>query len=133
VGPRITLPDGVRLARKSSRPRAKASAGGYATWVDTDFLNVLTPNDGLNVNKSGPKVAIVKQTHLIEQGGRLRGLTPLEWERAMGFPDDWTAGIPDAERYYALGDAFPPPMAEWLGKRLVQVSQTLPMLPEIVR
>ena len=29
----------------------------------------------------------------------LRKMTPLEWERLQGFPDNWTAGIADVHRY----------------------------------
>lgn len=107
--------------------------GAYATWVESEFFNVLTPNDGLNVNEKlgTATLAPQKQTHLILQDERVRVLTPLEWERLQGFPDDWTAGIPDAQRLYALGDAMNVDMAAWLGQRIVQVHRALPMLPEV--
>lgn len=120
------------VVRKSARPRASADEGGYATWVESDFANVLTANDGLNVNVKTGRVdlAPVKQTHLIYQESRVRALTPLEWERLMGFPDNWTAGMPDEQRLYALGDAFAPPVAKALGEALVEVNAALPLLPE---
>lgn len=132
VGPRSLAPSGVQFARKSARPTGKATEGAYATWVESDFFNVLTPNDGLNVNeKTGvATLAPQKQTHIVLQGGRARVLTPVEWERLQGFPDDWTAGIPDEQRLYALGDAMHVDMAEWLGRRLKAVHDSLPLLPE---
>lgn len=36
---------------------------------------------------------------------RIRRLTPVECERLQGFPDGWTAGISDSQRYKCLGNA----------------------------
>jgi DNA (cytosine-5)-methyltransferase 1 len=53
-----------------------------------------------------------------------RRLTPREWERAQGFPDDYSLvpfrGRPasDSQRRRAIGNAFPPPVLRWLGERI---------------
>ncbi len=45
--------------------------------------------------------------HVIEaKSGRLRRLTPVEIERLNGFPDDWTAGLPDNRRAFLMGNAL---------------------------
>jgi DNA (cytosine-5)-methyltransferase 1 len=49
----------------------------------------------------------------------VRRLTPRECERLQGFPDDWTAGEPDAPRYRQLGNAVCVPVAAWIGGRLL--------------
>jgi hypothetical protein len=36
---------------------------------------------------------------------RLRRLTPTECERLQGFPDGWTEGVSDTQRYKCLGNA----------------------------
>lgn len=36
---------------------------------------------------------------------RVRRLTPKECERLQGFPDDWTAGVSDTQRYKQCGNA----------------------------
>lgn len=36
---------------------------------------------------------------------RVRRLTPLECERLQGFPDGWTKGLSDSQRYKCLGNA----------------------------
>ena len=36
---------------------------------------------------------------------RIRRLTPIECERLQGFPDSWTTGISDTQRYKCLGNA----------------------------
>ncbi len=37
--------------------------------------------------------------------GRIRRLTPMECERLQGFPDNWTAGVSDTQRYKQMGNA----------------------------
>jgi C-5 cytosine-specific DNA methylase len=59
----------------------------------------------------------------------VRKLMPLEWERLMRFPDDYTlvryrgpAGFcPDAPRYKALGNSIVVPMLRWIGERIAMV------------
>ena len=55
----------------------------------------------------------------------VRRLTPRECERLQGFPDDWTAipGMADGPRYKCLGNAVTVNVAEWIGRRLAEVSQ----------
>jgi DNA (cytosine-5)-methyltransferase 1 len=45
------------------------------------------------------------QQHTIAKGGGIRRLTPKECERLQGFPDNWTEGISDTQRYKCLGNA----------------------------
>ena len=62
--------------------------------------------------------------------GRVRRFTPLEVERAQGFPDQWT-GISEVEgfrqdrvdslRYHAVGNSVTPAVAEWIGNRVKSV------------
>lgn len=53
----------------------------------------------------------------------VRRLTPREWERLQGFPDDWTLvpGASDTARREALGNAFAVPVVRWILRRLVTV------------
>lgn len=46
--------------------------------------------------------------------GRYRRLTPNEYARLQGFPDGWCDVVPRHLRYKLLGNAVPPPMAEWV-------------------
>ncbi len=43
--------------------------------------------------------------HGVFNGTRIRRLTPTECERLQGFPDGWTEGISDSQRYKCLGNA----------------------------
>jgi DNA (cytosine-5)-methyltransferase 1 len=58
-------------------------------------------------------------------GMGVRRLTPLECERLMGWPDEWTRytsdgqEISDSHRYRMCGNGIIATMAEWLGHRLI--------------
>jgi site-specific DNA-cytosine methylase len=49
----------------------------------------------------------------------IRRLTPTECERLQGFPDGWTEGQADSNRYKQLGNAVAVPVVEWIIKRMV--------------
>jgi site-specific DNA-cytosine methylase len=64
---------------------------------------------------------------LVIEGDRLRILTPREWERLMGFPDDFTL-VPnhknqlaeDSPRFTGLGNSIVVPILSWIGQRIAQ-------------
>jgi len=47
---------------------------------------------------------------------RIRRLTPIECERLQGFPDQWTEGVSDTQRYRLLGNAVTVNVIEFLGE-----------------
>jgi len=51
---------------------------------------------------------------------RIRRLTPLECERLQGFPDGWTEGVSDTQRYKMLGNAVTVNVIEAIGQRLIE-------------
>ncbi len=48
----------------------------------------------------------------------IRRLTPMECERLQGFPDNWTEGISDTQRYRCIGNAVSVPIVELIMRRL---------------
>ena len=48
----------------------------------------------------------------------VRRLTPLECERLQGLPDDWTAGVSDAQRYKMIGNGMAQPIADWIFRQV---------------
>jgi len=52
---------------------------------------------------SNTLTGVEKDNRVID--GKIRRLTPKECERLQGFPDGWTDGISDAQRYKTLGNA----------------------------
>ena len=64
-------------------------------------------------------------TRLVMDGNRVRYLTPREYERLQGFPDDYTAGHSDTRRYKMLGNSMPVPVIRWLGQRILAVNREI--------
>jgi len=50
--------------------------------------------------------------------GLIRRLTPIECERLQGFPDGWTKGVSDTQRYKMLGNAVTVNVVEAIGRQL---------------
>ncbi len=42
---------------------------------------------------------------MVKQNMKIRRLTPIEFERLQGFPDNWTEGVSDTQRYKQMGNA----------------------------
>lgn len=55
---------------------------------------------------------------VLETDGRLRRLTPLECERLLGFPDNWTKGFKDTIRYRMCGNSVVIPIVDWIYSRI---------------
>lgn len=62
---------------------------------------------------------------LVPDEWTVRRLTPLEYERLQGFPDEWTAGGSDSARYKTLGNSMAVPVMRWIGERIEQVEGIL--------
>lgn len=58
----------------------------------------------------------------VSQNGRLRRLTPIECERLMGFPDNYTAIANPrlTNRYQATGNSWAVPVVRWIMNRLLE-------------
>lgn len=48
----------------------------------------------------------------------IRRLTPMECERLQGFPDNWTDGQADSNRYKQMGNAVAVPVVAWIIGRM---------------
>lgn len=58
----------------------------------------------------------------VVQDGRIRRLSPLECERLMGFPDNYTdiSTARKTTRYQATGNSWVVPVVRWIGRRLCE-------------
>lgn len=61
-----------------------------------------------------------KQAKQIYVNGKLRRLTPLEYEMIQGFPHGYTVGFSDTQRYKMLGNAVTVNVIKEIGKKLQQ-------------
>lgn len=56
---------------------------------------------------------------MVRETGVVRRLTPMECERLQGFPDNWTDGQADSNRYKQMGNAVAVPVVSWIVERMV--------------
>jgi DNA (cytosine-5)-methyltransferase 1 len=50
----------------------------------------------------------------------IRRLTPIECERLQAFPDNWTTGLSDTQRYKCLGNAVTVNVIEAIGRQITE-------------
>ncbi|HYD92580.1 MAG TPA: DNA (cytosine-5-)-methyltransferase [Flavobacterium sp.] len=72
--------------------------------------------DGLAATIKAGESGTQKPKALI--GMQIRRLTPVECERLQGFPDGWTEGVSDTQRYKCLGNAVTVNVVEWIVSNL---------------
>ena len=93
----VLITEGENMATLM-RMREGKPGGGKGPLISEDkSLTIATYNDQTLLNK-----------------GIVRRLTPVECERLQGFPDDWTAGQSDSQRYKQMGNAVAVPVVEWV-------------------
>lgn len=88
----------------------KATKKGYAEvhpneGVDLTFINSKTRRGRLMKDKSNCLTA-ANYDYCWYDGYICRKLTPIECERLQTFPDNWTEGISNTQRYKALGNSW---------------------------
>ena len=120
-----------------NKSRRAQSETDYETWVEGGVVPTLNAFDNGDVRATtliifyGNRVDDVRiqggvintlQARMGTGGNNMpmiatsqvRRLTPVECERLQGFPDDWTEGQSDTNRYKQMGNAVAVPVVEWL-------------------
>ena len=93
-----------------------------------DFRN----DEGLRIRKDGNSPCLSTRKHsktdistmpplIIDKN--IRRLTPTEAERLQGFPDGWTDGQSDTQRYKQLGNAVSVPVVKVIGEKIWRLTQ----------
>lgn len=114
------------------RQREGKDGGGKGPLFSDKSLTIATSNDqtlfisptltAYNLDSRSPQSSeqtnIVNAVHSVTS--IVRRLTPIECERLQGFPDGWTAGQADGQRYKQMGNAVAVPVVEWIMQRLVK-------------
>ena len=101
----------------------EATKKGYAVAEEGDSINLSVPNSKTRRGRVGKKVAQTLDTGVHQytlRSSRIRRLTPTECERLQGFPDGWTEGISDTQRYKCLGNAVTTNVVCEIAKRLLK-------------
>jgi len=131
----------AKWAKGSGGPSGDECQNLVSETVIAKFARGATGNEGANIiaetltancrnyAKAGNNAGIVNP---VIEGYRVRRITPLECERLMGFPDDYTY-VPvkthkngntvwssDSQRYKALGNSMAVPVIRWIGERIMK-------------
>ena len=95
----VLTPD--RAEKRQNGRRMKDSEEPMFTLTGQDIHGVMLRDgrDNRSCLKSG------RTTEVGVEGMSIRRLTPVECERLQGFPDNFTEGISDTQRYKSLGNA----------------------------
>ena len=91
--------------RSPDRPSLKYSSGGSGH---------LSRKDGYSYCLDGGNCQAVEYTN------NIRRLTPVECERLQGFPDNWTEGVSDTQRYKQLGNAITVNVIQAIGEKILK-------------
>jgi DNA (cytosine-5)-methyltransferase 1 len=59
------------------------------------------------------------QQHTLTPDMKIRRLTPRECERLQGFPDGWTDGVSDSQKYKTLGNAVTVNVVEVIIRKII--------------
>ena len=106
-------------------PTVSACTHGYANphIVDPSVKPVLTPGrkkkmqNGRRIKDDGEEAFTItsnEQNGVMFDDMRIRRLTPKECERLQGFPDDFSKGVSDTQRYKQMGNAVTVPVVEFV-------------------
>ena len=87
-----------------------------------DAREIEKNQNGLGIGQEGAPAYTLdtRQRPAVAKGTTVRRLTPVECERLQGFPDNWTEGQADTNRYKQMGNAVAVPVVSWLIKRLME-------------
>jgi site-specific DNA-cytosine methylase len=101
-------------ASETNSPTLRTGGSGMAIAFDPYNHAVSETNQTLRTGSDLDKMGTI-----FEAPSVVRRLTPVECERLQGFPDDWTSGQADSNRYKQMGNAVAVPVVEWIISRMV--------------
>ncbi len=109
-------------ASEENSPTLRTGGAGMAVVYPIDDARELEKHqNGTGIGEDGAPAYTLdrQQAPAVVTEQTVRRLTPVECERLQGFPDDWTSGQADSNRYKQMGNAVAVPVVEWIIGRLV--------------
>lgn len=100
----------------------EATKKGYAEATVGQAINLAVPASKTRrgrVSDIANTLDTGMQQHTLTEDMRIRRLTPTECERLQGFPDGWTEGVSDSQRYKCLGNAVTVNVIEAIASRMI--------------
>lgn len=133
IGVAIDGSQAMRVYNTELAPTLKGSGGGAGAKTGLYAIPVLTPDriekrqNGRRFKEDGePAFTITQQDiHGVSDGFKIRRLTPIECERLQGFPDGYTEGFSDTQRYKMMGNTITTNVIEAIVKKIKMVEDGL--------
>lgn len=123
-GQRVYSSDGIASTIAGNAGGLGGKTGLYAIPVLTPDRMEKRQNGRRFKNDGDPAFTLTSQDkHGVYDGLNIRRLTPVECERLQGFPDNWTEGISDTQRYKCLGNAVTTLVITEIGRKLIQIKE----------
>lgn len=127
-------------ARVAGTPESRARTGGYdpgahgaasghlIAYGGNNTAGAIDVATACNAHGGSGRMDFESETFVFEPrfaspAHGVRRLMPVECERLQGFPDGWTAGQSDSARYRQTGNAVAVPVAEWIGRWIMEANQ----------
>ena len=106
------------LKKHKERHRSKGNGFGYEIRPMTGIANAVVCG---GMGRERNLVCDTRNNKLSEDVNdeHVRKMTPREWERLQGFPDDWTAGVADTHRYKQMGNSVAVPVIDEVVKLML--------------
>ena len=135
AGGKDFFPENV-LFERHTRKLAKYPSANLTFEKEGHSFEVFRPYTDCLYSAYGTKwngnAAAMNGSLFVVQDGRIRRISPMECERLMGLPDNYT-DLPQAKktnRYQAIGNSWAVPVVKWIGKRLMEYRGDLLCLEE---
>lgn len=123
-GQRVYSSDGIASTIAGNAGGLGGKTGLYAIPVLTPDRMEKRQNGRRFKNDGDPAFTLTSQDkHGVYDGLNIRRLTPVECERLQGFPDNWTEGISDTQRYKCLGNAVTTLVITEIGQKFIQTKE----------
>ena len=113
------------MQKHKERHAAKGNGFGYDIKRDDGIANAIVcggmgKERNLLIDKRQKDLTPI--THIkgsVNKEG-IRKMTPIEWERLQGFPDNWTEGVADVHRYKQLGNSVAVPVVQAVSMKIIE-------------
>ena len=112
----------IHETRRESPPKNDGVDECVDIFMKSSFKKYREKRIAGTLRASGSDFGGGSESLVTQDGKNLRRLTPLECERLQGLPDGWTEGGSDTARYKAIGNGMAQPCADYVLKRIAEVT-----------
>ena len=120
-GPGSKIFPALELKNNDKSRHADNEKNIYSWQGKSGLINVFFNITPTLMKQKSNAIYIYEEKKLSKYRMNIRKLTPVECERLQGFPDDWTEGVSETQRFMMLGNAVTVNVIEFIAKKLFKV------------